>query len=734
MLCAYLLYLALVLVICPSAGEAIYGWDRRDSEIKKLLPYENGAWRISDTKGLILSGRKVTFGYRYTALFRLKYGGRTRIRMGVFYLNSQEVFTSSGARQRLMAGDRIVLDGVVSFPEPLRNPGGFNAQLYYRTEHIDLIIKPDSVVKTFTAGPVLSFWMCSRDAAADRISLLWKQPFSGVICAMLLGDKSMLDEEIQTQFSEAGIAHIIAISGLHISIVADGIERILKLRMGEKKAGRWALGLIWVYALWTGGALATLRAALMLTIRRGARLFSRTYDPLCAIASSMLVILLLEPLYFLSSAFWLSYMALFGMSFGRILVMRCTILPYWLRKGIASSAGIIFLTGPILLWFYYELSPFSFLLNLWVVPTVAGVIIGAVLALMLSLISPALSGGFVWISQWLIQTYQTGSRFFSDIGFWTLRGQPHVRTMILYYMVLILLGLMISRPKEIQRRIRSLSVIALLFVVALLPHRERRFTFLDVGQGDCAVIEWDQSVVIMDAGPGYEKVLEPYLKMRGIYTIDALMISHPDSDHIKGAIELAESGKFKVSVLIMADQKAHDNELSERLENAVRSQDGEVVRIRAGDSISINEKSTLTFQCLSPGVEYPDSNSGSLVLLAKGENVSVLFMGDISLETEAQMTREGVLKGIETVTVLKAAHHGSNYATGEEFLRQIHPELTVISCGKNNSYGHPGEVMLSRLSAHGDPWRVTAVNGCIQIRLRNDKVQFIEYIRSGESR
>ena len=111
-----------------------------------------------------------------------------------------------------------------------------------------------------------------------------------------------------------------------------------------------------------------------------------------------------------------------------------------------------------------------------------------------------------------------------------------------------------------------------------------------------------------------------------------------------------------------------------------------------------------------------------------------MFTGDISLETEAQMTREGVLGGIETVTVLKAAHHGSNYATGEEFLRQIHPELTVISCGKNNSYGHPGEVMLSRLSAHGDPWRVTAMNGCIQIRLRNGKVQFIEYIRSGESR
>jgi len=720
-----------VLVLFPASGDRIYGWERREIAIRNRLTDTESGLRLEQGQGIITACRRVSFGYRYLARFRLGIKGNPIYVTGSFYLSHPYAASAEGGWERLAVGDRIELSGIITFPEGPRNPGGFDEQLYDRINQIDVKIKPDQAVRKTASDPVFSFLACSRDAAAERISELWEQPCSGVICAMLLGDKSLLEEDLQELFSEAGIAHIIAISGLHISIIAEGIEKLLKGKLGDKKAGSLALVMIWLYALWTGCALATIRAALMLSVRRASRLFSRSYDPVCGIAFSMLVILVWKPMYFLSSGFWLSYMALIGMSAGSAIVMRIRIVPYLLRNFIASSLGVMLLTAPILLWSFYELSLFGFLLNLWVIPTVSSLMALAVLALLFSLISPGLSGSFVWVSSKLIESYQAGSRMFSGHPSLMLMGRPAARSVIGYYLILVLLWLLFMRRTDRKRMLRFMSVIALIAVLAFLPQNRRIVTFLDVGQGDCAVIEWEGSVILMDAGPGYEDVLDPYLKRQGICRIDAIVISHPDSDHIKGAIELAESGNYSVRYLILADQEAHRNELSEALENAVSRMGGQICRIGAGDELTLGTREPLVIRCLSPSREYAESNDGSLVLLVKGGDAAFLFTGDISELTEVDLIREGVLDGIGEITALKAAHHGSNYSTSDGFLDLVDPRLTVISCGVNNSYGHPGLEMLERLAAHHDPWRVTAVNGCIQIRLYSGRIQFRQYRTSG---
>ena len=726
-LALYLVYLLAVLVIFPSAGSFLYGWERREKTIQGLLIHSEDEYSILGAQGLVTAVRRVDFGYRYVAVFHLTDGERGMLSKSIFYLSDPYVQKAGGGREKLSVGDRITIEGTVSFPEGPRNPGGFDERLYDRTNHIDMKIKPDLVLKTAASDPVFSFLACSRDEAAERIKALWQQPYSGVICAMLLGDKSLLEDEIQESFSEAGIAHIIAISGLHISIIAEGIEKLLQTRLGQRRAGRLSLAMIWLYAIWTGGALATIRAALMLSVRRSGRLFSRSYDPVCSIAVSMLVILLIEPLYFLSSGFWLSYMALIGFTVGRVIVMRMRVIPHILRRWIASSCGVMLLSAPIVLWSFYVFSPLSFLLNLWVIPSVAIVIGASFLAMVFSVISPGSAGGFIWISKAVIDSYRAGSRLFSRFQPFLLTGRPTVRWMILYYLILFLLWLFFSRKRERQRMIRSLSVIVFLAVLALLPKNERIVTFLDVGQGDCAVIEWEGSVIIVDAGPGFDEVLDPYLKRQGIRRIDALFISHPDSDHIQGAIELSESGDYDVCCLILADQEAHNNEHSRRLEEAVIGQGGEVYRIRAGDSLKLPGKDTLTIDCLSPSREYEETNDGSLVLLFRGSGASFLFAGDISIEAEERIVREGWLEAAIEVTALKAAHHGSAYSTGDTFLEKVHPRLTIISCGVHNVYGHPAKEMLQRLQDHHDPWRVTAENGCIQIQLYRHSIQFRQF-------
>ena len=255
-----------------------------------------------------------------------------------------------------------------------------------------------------------------------------------------------------------------------------------------------------------------------------------------------------------------------------------------------------------------------------------------------------------------------------------------------------------------------LVMMVLLILVSLFPRR--RVMFLDVGQGDCSVIEWDERVIVIDAGPSYTRVIQPYLKYEGIGKADVLILSHPDQDHIEGMIQMLEDG-LKADVLLIADVDSQDNDARRRLISMTESSGGKVIRCLKNDFFELKTLfSTISFKVLSPEGNTGNANEDSLVVeISLGEDLRVLYTGDIGQETDRTIH----ISDKRSPVILKAAHHGSMYGTSRAFLQEINPALAVISAGRNNEYGHPHEQMLQRLYDEQIPFWVTAENGAIFI-------------------
>lgn len=286
-----------------------------------------------------------------------------------------------------------------------------------------------------------------------------------------------------------------------------------------------------------------------------------------------------------------------------------------------------------------------------------------------------------------------------------------------------------------------LTLAVLLF--SIRPPAENSVTFLDVGQGDGILLRTASGqVYIFDFGSSSRKnigkyILIPCLKYNGIHTVDAVFLSHPDADHVNGAVELLEMAgdeNITVNQLLLPDieEGAKQEQLGKLLEAAAGTSREEAVPVgylSAGDSW---ECGSAAFTCLHPekGFSGAEANAYSECFLVEfaegrtgerqkgktgGQGWTLLLTGDVQEKGEAAFFREIQERGISGITVLKAAHHGSRNSTPEELLEQLKPLLTVISSGRNNRYGHPHPELLERVEASGSVIVQTALSGAVTV-------------------
>lgn len=273
-----------------------------------------------------------------------------------------------------------------------------------------------------------------------------------------------------------------------------------------------------------------------------------------------------------------------------------------------------------------------------------------------------------------------------------------------------------------------------------------RVTFLDVGQGDCICVQLASGeAYLFDCGSSSrsrigEQVLIPFLKYYGIGRIDAVLVSHADQDHMNGVVELLRQGGeegIEVGCLVLPgiDGALWQEEFAELLEAAAGGGQGEAVPvsvIRAGESWSGGKEGEDQFICLHPQADRTSrgGNEGSecfYIELREGANgISFLLAGDVEGAGERALLAELSARDIRDVTVYKAAHHGSRNSSSQELLNQITPELSIISCGRNNRYGHPHEELLERLKQAGSQVFDTPHCGAVTLELRENgsKLQF----------
>lgn len=627
-------------------------------------------------------------------------------------------------------GNSVLAKGELElFSEP-SNPGNFNQKFYYEKQKIYGKVQGESIRIGGSENILMS--------KLDRWKVGWSkllhdvagEETGGILDAILIGDKTNMDEEMKELYQKSGIGHIFAISGLHISFMGMLVYQLLrKLNMPiGASAFLGSLGLF-LYVLMIGWSVSAIRALIMFLMRMGAIVTGRKYDAPTALFVAASVIVWQSPLYLFDAGFLLSFGAILGI----VLVLpslgkEANDEKKWLQ-GINAGLSIQVMIFPIILYFYFECSPYSLLLNIIVVPLMSILLAGAILGSGLSIIW-TLGGGVLLngcgrvfdFYEWLCNLCMKlpGSHI--------IIGQPRIWQVILYYLLIIGMILFFKKSKKII----YITMFALLVTMAALPKLsygrggEMEIVMLDVGQGDSIFIRGPSGrTYLFDGGSSDIKQIgkyriEPFLKSQGVESIDYVFVSHGDSDHINGIAEMLERQDLGVEIknLILPVRAVWD----EGLENLVAIALEAAVNVYEMESEENVCESELFITCIQPVGEYDgeSGNASSMVLDVKYKKFDLLMTGDVEGQGE-----EELLQNLEekTYDMLKAAHHGSKNSSKMEILEKIQPQYTLISAGVENTYGHPHQETMDRLKNCGSEIYLTAEDGYIAFRTNGEYIE-----------
>nr|WP_294658581.1 DNA internalization-related competence protein ComEC/Rec2 [uncultured Blautia sp.] len=640
------------------------------------------------------------------------------------------VFLKENIKKDLRTGMIIQVSGELERVSAPRNPGEFDSQQYYACRGIYYFMKNGIIQKKSRSYSRYGQFLTDLRGRIAGILEVAAGEDAGIYQAMLLGEKSSLDEEVKLRYQMAGMVHILAISGLHISVLGMGLFSLLKkLSLGNGLAGFLALSVILQYGMLTGGSVSAMRAVCMFVLAIGARILGRSYDLLTALAASAILLLLDTPAYLYSSSFLLSFGAVAGLGIVAPALNRLVESDRAWVKTLLSSLAVQFTTLPVLLRMYGEVSVLGIILNLVVLPTVSVVLICGLCCAGIGFVSIQLAGFCLIPGKILLSCYEKLCVLAGAVPFCTwIGGAPKIWKCVVYYVILLggIQAAWFLREKggcRVRRFLpRGICVAVVCVSVLILGFRQRGellITCLDIGQGDGIVIQIPGGKnVMVDGGSSSKKNVAsyqilPYLKNQGISVVDAMLISHTDLDHISGVQELLTLKEkhlttLRIRNLLLPDWKAPEAVYHELEEQAKRCGIS-VIRLHQGQKLRFGGVS-LKILAPEPGADGTDVNEEGVVLELEYGKFRGLFTGDIGAETEKKLLPE-----LDDVDFLKVGHHGSRYSTCQEFLDGIKPELAVISCSETNTYGHPSPETTERLEQNGIQTEYTMKNGAITV-------------------
>lgn len=652
------------------------------------------------------------------------------------------------------------------------NPGEFDAALYYYAQGFSgRLFQAEVISEGREYSRIREALSRFRGYLERQIDRVYEGEEAGLLKAVLLGSKAEVDSGVKELYQRSGIIHILAISGLHISVLGMGLYRLLRrLTVPVTPSAVISFVFLLLYGAMAGNGISIVRAVGMFGIKGLGKIWGRTYDLVTALALMGLFLLIEQPLYACHSGYWLSFGSVAGIGviypaaeklfvFGKpsggikaIAVKGGKMMTQMLLSGLS----VTIMTAPVMLWFYYEIPVYSVILNLLVIPVMTVVLVLGVtnLCYLLAL------GGLTWpvfllpakgigtIHHWIFELFEGLCLLNEKLpGHTVVAGKPALLQVFLFYAclagALILVQFRLRSQFRSQFRFRSgfrfhscsgfrfryTAAFGLVLAAFLILFYKKGIGFsaaaLDTGQGNTGVILYEDTAFIIDAGSSSRKdtgknVLIPYLKYHGISKVEAVFVTHPDEDHYNGVLELLEKARgegLTVGRLVLPEIRSLSVSGGPAMQKLVQAAEAENIPVLYASKGLQLKRGDVTIRCLHPdGKDYgEDSNSYSQVLLIKYHLFSMLFMGDAQGEAEKDALE--AMKEMQTgkVTVLQVGHHGSEHGTKEGLLSYLEPRMAVISCGKGNRYGHPHPTVLKRLEKAGSKVHITWMTGAVII-------------------
>lgn len=650
-------------------------------------------------------------------------------------VNAYDNKSQSYPSQEYRIGNKITVSGIVRKFKTNSNPGSFNEYLYYKAQNIDYKVTADVITLTDESYSKFHYTLSRiKDKLINVYSTMLPKKEAGTLIAMVLGEKYLLEDEIKTLYQENGISHILAISGLHVSMIGAAIYFLLRrLRLKIVVSTIISFTFIYSYGLMTNFSVSTNRAIVMYSVLLLAKLIGKTFDLLSALSLSAFIILIQNPMELFKAGFLLSFATVLGIavilpSLNRIYEPKSSAI-----KAIYVSVSAQVLTLPIILYYFFQISAYSVLVNLIVLPLASILMLTALAAGIMGIVSMTLGVFIAGGANYILLFYEMVCRLGSSTpGNLITPGRPDT-IRILVYFVLIMVFIISGRR---YGRKRLLLLIAAAILVLLIPKQGKglTLTILDVGQGEAILVESASGTsYLIDGGSsdvnhvGRYRIA-PFLLYEGTDTIDYAIVTHTDDDHISGLMELIEGEQIAIKQLILPDTTAR-NEGYIKLEALARDKDIKLVYIVSGDMI-IDGDLRMTFLHPPRGYQPASNNDYSAVISISYGKFDMLLTGDIEAKGERKLLEylTGAYDVQTDYDVLKVAHHGSKYSTSIELLDIIKPELSLISCGKNNRYGHPHEELLERLEDIGSSVIITYESGAIKINTDGRRMLVEEYL------
>lgn len=638
-----------------------------------------------------------------------------------------------GATATLVPGQRVVVTGRAKTPGGARGPGIVER----RGKPIEMTVMTLEIVGD-ASGPTDYAWRRAREtqvAWGDRIDAAGGPAVArAALSGIVTGDRSDVPEELDARWRATGIFHVLSVSGLHLAVIAGLAFLVLRKLVagspwgGRTRPARWAappaLVIAVVYTLVTGAQLATLRALIVVALVLVAAMLERPIRLIDALGVAALAMLVWRPSDLFDPSFQLSFTAAIVLAIAKR--PMATGAWGWIVRGISTSFWITIATAPLTAYHFHQVTPSGVVGNLVLTPLIE------LVALPVGLLGIAL-GSIGWP---LVRVATEIVGFVDNAA--EIGAQVAIIGRVAIASPIVLAGIVALSLALVVAKRRALGWVVLCVVWSLArspaPVGALRVTFLDVGQGDAAIVELpDGGVWLVDAG-GHPNagsmarasatgaIVDRALASRGRDRIDLAIVSHPHPDHYAGLAGMT----VPIDELWSAHEPDSDDTppdgfarvvsmLAARGTRSVHPPLGVAAR-RAGVELVVwapRYQATEGGAIVAASDPVRSVNDNSLVIEVRFARRSILFAGDLELEGEELLVATGVARA----DIVKVAHHGSPTSSSDTLVAAVAPQIAVISCGRGNMFGFPSGAVVERWRAAGAEVLRTDVRGAITVTI-----------------